>query len=339
MPNYTTVSLVKASLGIPSGTTSEDAYIEDAIDAAEDEINEYCGRTFVADGSATPRVYQPSTNVIVYTDDFYSLTGLVVKQDESDDGTYATTLTITSEFIVIGNSAPYNAIRAVSSPFPSLHKRPPYGPSNGEMGLQDICTGSSATSRPNLVSSTLSTSQQSTRYRRRNSQRLWAYPHYATGSRYATLVSRLQADRCRIVADYAAIKDGIKTRLETLSGLIAVFDTVPDRAVPPVAVVVPGAPPVEYNVSMGASTNASQLQRFNFEILVLAQRFYAETAQDKLDSYVSGTGSVYNAIAGDTTLGGTASDARITRVADYGQIVVGEGEFMGARLDLEVYAV
>ena len=139
------------------------------------------------------------------------------------------------------------------------------------------------------------------------------------------------------MADYAAIKDGIKTRLETLSGLIAVFDTVPDRAVPPVAVVVPGAPPVEYNVSMGASTNASQLQRFNFEILVLAQRFYAETAQDKLDSYVSGTGSVYN--AGDTTLGGTASDARITRVADYGQIVVGEGEFMGARLDLEVYAV
>ena len=141
------------------------------------------------------------------------------------------------------------------------------------------------------------------------------------------------------MADYAAIKDGIKTRLETLSGLIAVFDTVPDRAVPPVAVVVPGAPPVEYNVSMGASTNASQLQRFNFEILVLAQRFYTETAQDKLDSYVSGTGSVYNAIAGDTTLGGTASDARITRVADYGQIVVGEGEFMGAKLDLEVYAV
>lgn len=141
------------------------------------------------------------------------------------------------------------------------------------------------------------------------------------------------------MADYAAIKDGIKTRLETLSGLIAVFDTVPDRAVPPVAVVVPGAPPVEYNVSMGSSTNASQLQRFNFEILVLAQRFYAETAQDKLDSYVSGTGSVYNAIAGDTTLGGTASDARITRVADYGQIVVGEGEFMGAKLDLEVYAI
>ena len=139
------------------------------------------------------------------------------------------------------------------------------------------------------------------------------------------------------MADYGAIKDGIKTRLETLSGLVAVFDTVPDRVVPPVAVVVPGSPPVDYNVTMGASTNASQLQRFNFEVLVLAQRFYAEAAQDKLDSYVSGSTSVYNAIQGDATLGGTAADARITRVAAYGQIVVGEGEFMGARFALEVY--
>ena len=118
MPNYTTTSLVKASLGIPSGTTSEDAYIEDAIDAAEDEINEYCDRTFVADGSATARVYQPSTNVLVYTDDFYTTTSLVVKQDDSNDGTYGTTLTITSDFIVVGNSAPFNCIRSVSSPFP-----------------------------------------------------------------------------------------------------------------------------------------------------------------------------------------------------------------------------
>ena len=118
MPNYTTTSLVKASLGIPSGTTSEDAYIEDAIDAAEDEINEYCDRTFVADGSATARVYQPSTNVLVYTDDFYTTTSLVVKQDDSNDGTYGTTLTITEDFIVVGNSAPFNCIRSVSSPFP-----------------------------------------------------------------------------------------------------------------------------------------------------------------------------------------------------------------------------
>ncbi len=106
MPNYTTTALVKASLGIPSGTTSEDDYIEDAIDAAEDEINNFCGRTFVASGSASARVYQPSTNVLVYTDDFYTTDSLVVKQDDSNDGAYGTTLTITDDFIVVGNSAP-----------------------------------------------------------------------------------------------------------------------------------------------------------------------------------------------------------------------------------------
>jgi len=118
MPNYTSTALVKASLGIPSGTTSEDDYIEDAIDAAEDEINNFCGRTFVASGSASARVYQPSTNVLVYTDDFYTTDSLVVKQDDSNDGTYGTTLTITDDFIVVGNSAPFNCVRSVSSPFP-----------------------------------------------------------------------------------------------------------------------------------------------------------------------------------------------------------------------------
>ena len=64
------------------------------------------------------RVYQPSTNVLAYTDDFFTVTGLVVKQDDSNDGTYGTTLTVTTDFIVIGNSAPFNTIRSVSSPFP-----------------------------------------------------------------------------------------------------------------------------------------------------------------------------------------------------------------------------
>ena len=141
------------------------------------------------------------------------------------------------------------------------------------------------------------------------------------------------------MADYSAIKTGIKTRLDTLSGLIATFDTVPDTIYPPVAVVVPRGPEVEYNVSMGNSAHNSMLQRFNFDVLILAGRFNSEYSQDALDAFVSGTGSVYNAIAGDRQLGGTVSDSRITRMLDYGQIVLGEGEFLGARFELEVYAV
>jgi len=115
---YTTTALVKASLGIPTGTTSEDAYIAAAIGAAEGEIDKFCGRTFEPAGTVSARVYQPSTNALTYTDDFFTTTGLIVKQDDSNDGTYGTTLTVTSDFIVPGNAAPFNIIRSVSSPFP-----------------------------------------------------------------------------------------------------------------------------------------------------------------------------------------------------------------------------
>jgi hypothetical protein len=48
---------------------------------------------------------------------------------------------------------------------------------------------------------------------------------------------------------------------------------------------------------------------------------------------------VYNAIAGDRQLGGTVSDCRVTRMLDYGQVILGEGEYLAARFELEVYAV
>ena len=125
MPNYTTLADVKASLGIPSGSTGEDTYITASINAAEQEIDNYCGRTFVADGAASARVFQPYDGVKVLLDDFYTDTGLVVKTDTSNDGTYATTLTIDTDFIYNGNSAPFNILYNVSGAFPRyLNARP-----------------------------------------------------------------------------------------------------------------------------------------------------------------------------------------------------------------------
>jgi hypothetical protein len=125
MPNYTTLADVKASLGIPSGSTGEDTFITAAINAAELEINNYCGRTFVVDGAASARVFQPYDGVKVLLDDFYTATGLVVKTDTSNDGTYATTLTIDTDFIYNGNSAPFNILYNVSGAFPRyLNARP-----------------------------------------------------------------------------------------------------------------------------------------------------------------------------------------------------------------------
>ena len=125
MPNYTTLADVKASLGIPSGSTGEDTFITASINAAEQEIDNYCGRTFVADGAASARVFQPYDGVKVLLDDFYTDTGLVVKTDTSNDGTYATTLTIDTDFIYNGNSAPFNILYNVSGAFPRYYNARP----------------------------------------------------------------------------------------------------------------------------------------------------------------------------------------------------------------------
>jgi len=119
MPAYTTKAVVKTYLGIPSGTTSEDDPIDAAIDAAEAEIDNYTGRSFAVPGSATAKVYRPVNDRVVLVDDIAQTTSLAVKTDTADDGTYDTTLTITSEYVLDGNQAPYRVIRRVDgSSFP-----------------------------------------------------------------------------------------------------------------------------------------------------------------------------------------------------------------------------
>jgi hypothetical protein len=119
MPAYTTRAVVKTYLGIPSATSSEDDPIDAAIDAAEQEVDNYTGRSFVVPGSATAKVFRPMNDRVVLVDDIAQTTSLVVKTDTADDGAYDTTLTITSEFVVDGNTAPFRVIRRVDgSSFP-----------------------------------------------------------------------------------------------------------------------------------------------------------------------------------------------------------------------------
>lgn len=110
---YTTQALVKTYLGIPSGTSSENTAIDSAIAAADSEIDQICGRTFVTPGAATTKTYVPYDDYTVYIDDVAQTTGLVVKEDTALDGAYDTTLTITTDFILTGNSAPYRVLRRV----------------------------------------------------------------------------------------------------------------------------------------------------------------------------------------------------------------------------------
>jgi len=120
---YTTTALVKASLGIPLAATAEDTAIQAAIDAAAALIDNYTGRTFETVTEA--RTFLPRTASIVDVDDIATASGLVIKTDEDQDGTFETTLTVTTDYVIVKNAAPFRQITNVNRGWPlSLYGRP-----------------------------------------------------------------------------------------------------------------------------------------------------------------------------------------------------------------------
>jgi hypothetical protein len=138
------------------------------------------------------------------------------------------------------------------------------------------------------------------------------------------------------MADYTAIRDGLATRLDTVSTFLTVHATVPNRIVAPAAVVVPGRPVATYHDSMVGS--GGSLTVFNFEIVCAVQSMTEEFAQDALDDLISGTSSVPAAIEADPTLGGAATTCQVRQAVDYGVVTFADTEFIGARFLVEVYA-
>ena len=117
---YTTLALLKAELGIPTATTTYDTKAEQAVEAASRQIDGHCGRRFWQDGSVVVREFYADNFQECFTDDISTTTGLIVKTDSNQDGTYATTLTISTNFIVLPTNAgdrspvwPYEMLRIV----------------------------------------------------------------------------------------------------------------------------------------------------------------------------------------------------------------------------------
>ena len=102
------------------------------------------------------------------------------------------------------------------------------------------------------------------------------------------------------------VRDGLKTRLQTITGLRA-YDLIPDAIVPPCAVV--GQLDFTFDID-----NARGLDQAQVDVLVIVQRFSERAGQDKLDAYLAGSGasSIKAAIEGDRTLGGTVNTLRVT---------------------------
>lgn len=97
---FTTLAALKAALGIAD--TVDDTALELSIEAASRQIENHCGkgRKFWQDATVVARKYFPQLSNMLYVDDISTVTGLLVKVDTSDNGTFDTSLTITTDFDV-----------------------------------------------------------------------------------------------------------------------------------------------------------------------------------------------------------------------------------------------
>ncbi len=95
---YTTLTAMKNFLSIVD--SSDDTLLEGFIESASRSIDRIANRRFYADAAASARKYRAYNDLFVYVDDISSTTGLVVKIDDDGDGTFETTLTINTDFLV-----------------------------------------------------------------------------------------------------------------------------------------------------------------------------------------------------------------------------------------------
>jgi hypothetical protein len=134
------------------------------------------------------------------------------------------------------------------------------------------------------------------------------------------------------MASITELRAGIKNNLATISGL-RTSDYQPDSINPPVAIVFPIS--VDYD-----DTFARGMQTYTFSVQIIVGRVSERTGQNAIDSFISSTGasSIKRAIESDKTLAGKAFDLRVTDMRNYGELLVGEVNYLSAEFVVLCYA-
>jgi len=114
---YCTLAEIKAALRVTD--TVDDVLLENSIEGASRRIDGYCSRFFFQTASTAVNLFARHQFRLL-TQDISSVTGLTVKTDTSGDGTYATTLTLNTDFIVEPTNAalegrPFRTLTMVGS--------------------------------------------------------------------------------------------------------------------------------------------------------------------------------------------------------------------------------
>ena len=129
---YATLDQLRSEITSLTDVDSDDQ-LERALNAASRQIDAHCGRRFWQDATVKVRTFHADDALTCEVDDISTTTGLIVKADTGGDGTYASTLTITTHFVLEPLNAaaetpvrPYTSIPIVDGTggyFP-LAKRP-----------------------------------------------------------------------------------------------------------------------------------------------------------------------------------------------------------------------
>ena len=135
------------------------------------------------------------------------------------------------------------------------------------------------------------------------------------------------------MATMTQIRSGLKTTLANIS-VLRCYDVIPDNAINfPVAMFLPTS--IEFDLAMQRGTDL-----YTFDVLVAVQRTDARTAQDKLDEFVTGSGSksIRQIIYNNRTLGLDNTDARVVNMSNYSADFNLNGiDGIGANLEIQVY--
>jgi len=126
------------------------------------------------------------------------------------------------------------------------------------------------------------------------------------------------------MAIVSTLRTALATNAATIAGL-RTTETVPDNPSPPIAIVS------LISVNFDGAFH-SGLTTYSFSVLLIVGKVSERTGQNSLDAYCSSTGasSMKLALESDKTLGGSAYDVRVTDVRNYGELTVGEVNYLSA---------
>lgn len=135
------------------------------------------------------------------------------------------------------------------------------------------------------------------------------------------------------MASVTSIRNGLATRLNTITGLTA-HAVVKGQIVPPAAVIE--LETINFDATMGRGSDD-----FVFTVKLLVSASATPDAQAKLDGYLAGSGAtttVRGAVDADDTLSGVVHFARVATVRQYGLIEYAGVQYVGCEFLIEVTA-